>query len=390
MSGSARRGPRRLIALVQKAPGIAPNQRFRIEQWSPWLAREHGIEVELRPFESPGLTEVLYQPGATTRKARLAVADALRRWRGRHELVEADAVVVVREASLVGGAWLERWLSRKHVPFVYDFDDAIWTVGQSASNGLMSLARMPWKVGSICSMAGAVTVGNAYLAGFARARNSAVHMVRTSIDIDRYPLMPEPADEGRFVIVWTGSHSTLAHLETLRPALERLGALRPVTLRVICDRPPEPFQNLTLDYVPWRAASEAVDLAAGHVGIMPLPDTEFARGKCGCKALQYMAIGRPAVVSPVGMNSEIIRHGDNGFLAADEEAWVQRLLELSADRVLRRDLGARGRATVLEGFTAQRSAAAFAIAVGDALDRKGARRASGRAPRRASTRGTAA
>lgn len=370
--------PRRLIALVQKAPGIAPNQRFRIEQWAPWLAREHGMEIELRPFESPALTEVLYQAGATARKARLAVADALRRWHGRRDLLEADAVVVVREASLVGGAWLERWLSRNRVPFVYDFDDAIWTVEPSASNGVMSLARMPWKVGPICSLASAITVGNDYLASFARARNPAVHIVRTSIDIDRFPAFPEPPDDGRFVIVWTGSHSTLAHLETLRPALERLGALRPVTLRVICDRSPEPFRNVVLDYVAWSAASEATDLAAGHVGIMPLPDTEFARGKCGCKALQYMAVGRPAVVSPVGINREIIRDGVNGFLAADDESWVARLLDLAGDPGLRRRLGDRGRETVLEGFTARRSASAFALAVDDAL----ARTSSGRAPSR--------
>ncbi len=356
-----------MIALVQKAPGIAPNQRFRIEQWSPWLSREHGIDVELLPFESPALTAVLYQPGSASLKARLALGDALRRWRGRRELMEADAVLVVREASLIGGAWLERWLARRGVPFVYDFDDAIWTVEQSASNGLMSLARMPWKVGSICRLAGAVTVGNDYLASFARRHTSAVHIVRTSIDIDRFPLIPEQGDGSSFVVVWTGSHSTLAHLEMLRPALERLGALLPLTLRVVCDRSPEPFRNLTLDYVPWRADSESADLAAGHVGIMPLPETEFARGKCGCKALQYMAIGRPAVVSPVGINREIIQHGDNGFLAEDEDAWVARLLELSGDVELRRRMGARGRETVLEGFTAEHSAAAFARAVDAAL-----------------------
>lgn len=379
--------PRRLVALVQKAEGIAPNQRFRIEQWAPWLAREHGITVELLPFESPALSDVLYESGATLRKARLALADALRRWRERHALLDADGVVVVREASLLGGAWLERWLARRGVPFVYDFDDAIWTVGQSSANGLMSLARMPWKVGDICALAGAVTVGNEYLAAFARKRSGTVHIVRTSIDMDRFPALPAPPDNGPFVVVWTGSHSTLAHLETVRPALERLGAVRDVTLRVICDRPPVSFQNVRLDYVPWCAETEAADLAVGHAGIMPLPDTEFARGKCGCKALQYMAIGRPAVVAPVGINREIIQDDVNGLTAADDDAWLAQLLRLCDDVALRRRLGARGRETVLAGFTAQRSATAFASAVDQAL---GGARGGGRRGGRSATRGAVA
>jgi glycosyltransferase involved in cell wall biosynthesis len=352
--------PLRLLTLVQKAVGIAPNQRFRHEQWAPHLAREHGITLEFEPFESPELTSVLYEHGQVLRKARLAARDALRRWSSRTRAAEFDGVVVLREAMLVGGAWLEGHLARRGVPLLYDFDDAIWEWELGGRNGVMTLARMPWKVGAICRHSAAVTVGNEYLADFARRHAAEVHVVRTSIDVDRFPEQAAPAADAPFTVVWTGSHSTLRHLERIRPALERLGARRALRLRVICDARPAPFRHVELDFVPWRAATEAADLAAGHVGVMPLPDTAFTRGKCGCKALQYMAIGRPAVVAPVGINREIVRDGENGAWADGDADWERVLARLADDPAERARLGAAGRRTVLDGFTAASSAGAFA------------------------------
>jgi glycosyltransferase involved in cell wall biosynthesis len=352
----------RLLALVQKAQGIAPNQRFRLEQWAPLLARDHDIAVTFDAFESPRLTQVLYRAGHTAEKVRLTVEGAVRRWRGRRRALGYDAVVILREASLVGGPWFERWLAARGVPFVYDFDDAIWHWERGA-NGVMSLARAPWKVGTICGLASAVTVGNAYLAEFARAHNPNVAVVRTSIDVGAYPVLPPPPADAPFTVVWTGSHSTLAHLESVRPALEALGRRLPVRLRVVCDVAPAPFDGLELDFVRWTAAREAEDLAAGHVGIMPLPDTPLTRGKCGCKALQYMAIGRPAVVTPLGINAEIVRDGVNGRWASSPEAWTDVLEQLARDPGERIRLGAAARDTVVAGYTAEASAAAFARVV---------------------------
>lgn len=357
----------RLLTLVQKAPGIAPNQRFRHEQWAPHLEQEHDIRLEFDAFESPELTRTLYQPGHRVRKARLVLRDAMRRWQVRLRAGEYDGVVVLREAMLVGGAWLEGSLRARGVPLIYDFDDAIWQLDRGV-NGLAAFARMPWKVGRICRLASAVTVGNAYLADFARRHNPNVHIVRTSIDADRFPAFPPPEHEAPFTIAWTGSHSTLPHLETIRPALEALGRRVPTRLRVVCDVAPAPFEHVALDFVPWRAATEAADLAPAHVGVMPLPDTAFTRGKCGCKALQYMAIGRPAVVTPIGINTEIVREGENGLWADTPEQWTAQLERLARDAALRTRLGAAARCTVLDdGFTARASAARFASVVRQVL-----------------------
>lgn len=352
----------RLLTLVQKAEGRAPNQRFRHEQWAPWLREEHGIRLEFAPFEDAALSDVLYGGGSVARKARLVLAAARRRLALARDLPDVDGVVVLREAMLVGPPIVERRIVRAGLPLLFDFDDTIWRWGPGA-NGLFSLARMPWKVGAICRMATAVTVGNEFLAAYARRFNPHTYLVPTSISETQCRELPRPEDESPFRIVWTGSHSTLAHLEELRPALERLAEERPVVLRVVCDRPPAPFARVRLEFVPWSPAVETEALGASHVGVMPLPDSELTRGKCGCKALQYMAVRRAAVVSPVGINREIIRHGENGMWASTTEEWVTVLRTLADDPALRARLADAGRATVEAAFTARRAAAAFATVV---------------------------
>jgi glycosyltransferase involved in cell wall biosynthesis len=360
-----------VLALVSKRPGISPGQRFRLEQWEPHLRQNHGIALSFEAFESDALTDVLYAPGRRAEKAALVVKDFLRR---RHAIASAssfDAVVMYREASLIGPALYERVLAHRRVPFLVDFDDAIWLNDPRllrGANGLFSLLRFPGKLRSICRLASAVTVGNEYLASWARTHNPGVFVVPTSIDLARFPLQKLPEDGDTLHVVWTGSHSTLTHLDSVRGAFERLAHKRRVELHVICDRPQaRPFAGVTTHFLRWEAAREAEQLAAGHVGIMPLPDDAFARGKCGCKALQYMAVGMPAVVSPVGVNVDIVHEGDNGMLAKTEDDWVASLDRLAGSPGLRARLGAAGRKTVEDAYSSVASAARFAAAVEHAI-----------------------
>ena len=132
-----------------------------------------------------------------------------------------------------------------------------------------------------------MTVGNDFLAGYAGAYNPNVSVVPSSIDLASYPELPEPDTNGRFIVCWTGSTSTLVHFEHARDALERLAALVSLTVKVICSRPPErPIAGAEMQFVHWSAEREAADVGACHVGIMPLPDDEVSRGKGGMKALQ--------------------------------------------------------------------------------------------------------
>lgn len=350
----------RVLALVSKPRGVSPGQRYRVEQWEPWLRDRHGITIDYDVFESPELTRVLYAPQKRVRKAALLIGDV---WRRRHVLRRArgyDLIFIYREASLLGPAIYERLLERQQVPIVYDFDDAVWMTAESR-NGIFSSLRFPSKTADICRLATAVTVGNRYLADYARRYNADVNLLPTTIDLGQYGVQPELPDDGPIVIGWTGSFSTLNHLEMARGAIERFASGHDTIVRVICSEPPRrPFAGARTEFIPWRAATEAYDVGRAHFGIMPLPDDAFARGKCGCKALQYMATGRPVVISPVGINSEIVKSGDNGILANGEDEWVAAFEALAASLELRRKLGAAARRTVEERFSSEHAASLFA------------------------------
>ena len=351
----------RLLVLANKSEGLAPGQRYRFEQWAPRLERDHGIALDLLPFESPALTDLLYEAGHRAAKARWIIYDLLRRIDAVRAAKNYDAVVVYREAALLGPAVIERLLGWTGRPIIYDFDDAIWSSRQERLNGLFARLRFVGKTKSLCRLASAVTVGNGYLADYARKHSPSVHIIPSSIELDDYPLVEEPDEEGKFVVCWTGSASTLVHLETARDALEQLATRVPLVVKVICSKPPErPFAGAETRFVPWRAQGEAQEVGDCHVGIMPLPDNEVTRGKCAMKALQYMATGRPAVISPVGANVEVVKHGENGFLAGSTEEFVTALLELARNQDLRKRMGLAGRETVERSFSAVVASSKFA------------------------------
>lgn len=360
----------RVLALVQKARDISPGQRFRIEQWEPYLRNEHGIDLEYLVFESPELTRVLYSPGQAFEKAKLVLRDAVRRRNAVSAARDYDAVVIFREAALIGPPIYEWLIAQTGVPIVYDFDDAIWTTPKRtllSTNDAFRILKFARKTSTICKLAAVVTVGNEYLAAWARRHNDRVHVVPTSIELGAYPVQVPPPHEEPFTIVWSGTFSTLEHLSILRAPLERLARSRAVRLNVICDRPlPDPIANVDVRFIPWKAHEEAQAIGTGHVGVMPLPNDEFARGKCGCKILQYMAAGRVGVASPVGVNSDIIRHGENGFLPSSHDDWTQTLERLASSRSLREHVARAGRATVEAAFSSRRSAELFARAVREA------------------------
>jgi len=351
----------RVLALANKPWGLAPNQRFRFEQWAPHLARDHGIDIELVPFESPDLTAVLYKEGHYLTKMWRVGRDFFRRAEAVRNARTHDAVLVCREAALIGPAFYERLLKRAGVPVIYDFDDSIWMQQPDVDNSLFSLLHFHRKTRTLCRLATAVAAGNDFLASFARAANANVHVLPTTIELGDYDGAPEPISDRPFVVCWTGSTTTLVHFEHARPALEQIARELPLVVKIICNRPPDrPVAGAEMRFVPWSAETEAREIADSHVGIMPLPDNEFSRGKCGLKALQCMAARRPVIASPVGVNTSIIEHGKNGFLAATTEEFVDALRRLADARELRAELGTAAYAKVEREYSATIGASKFA------------------------------
>ncbi len=363
--------PLRLLVLTPKPKGVSPGQRFRLEQWAPRVAARRGISLDFLPFESPGLTRVIYQRGRYVEKAARVSFDFVRRAAAVARARRYDGVIVYREAALLGPAIYERLLALLDVPLLFDFDDAIWAEGPgNGPNGLFTKLHFWGKTATICRLASGVLVGNAYLADYAKRHNDAsrVFVVPTSIELERYPVQPELKDDRTFVIVWSGSTSTLPHFEHARAALEQLARRRRLVVKVICNRAPDrPIAGAENVFVPWSENGEAENIGASHVGIMPLPDDVFTRGKCGLKALQYMATGRPVVIAPVGMNKDLVEHGANGYLAGTTEGMVEALEQLARSPELRGKIGAAGRATVEQRYSAEVVADVFASAVRQAI-----------------------
>jgi glycosyltransferase involved in cell wall biosynthesis len=346
---SAAAATMQVLALVPGIYDTSPGQRYRIEQWENGL-KQLGVEITFAPFEDEALNTVLYQRRKWVRKTVGISKAFLLRLSAISRSKSYDLVYVFREASLLGPSIFERLLHLSRVPLVFDFDDAVFLPYRSPANGWLSLLKVPSKTETICRLASQVMVGNNYLAEYARRFNRNVTVIPTTINTETYRVQPVRHTISP-VIGWTGSYSTVQHLDLLRSTLSALAKREQFRVRVIG---PSDYKldGVDVEVVPWRSHTEVQDLAAVDVGIMPLPDNPWSRGKCGCKALQYMGLGIPAICSPVGMNTDLIRDGENGFLASNAEEWIAKLILLLRSTELRAKLGLAGRKTVEEGFSA--------------------------------------
>jgi len=340
----------RVLAWVPQELDTSPGQRYRIEQWAPYLRREQ-IELVWSPFADEGLSRTLKLGGHLGRKSRGVLRALAARLREARRAREYDLVYIHREAALLGPALAERLLARAGMPWVFDFDDAVWMRYLSPANSYFSYLRFPGKTAYLCGRARHVMAGNAYLRDYARRFNPAVTVIPSTIDTVRYQPRP-PRAAATPVVGWTGSYSTEPYLEIVRPALERLRRRREFRMVVVGASPSFRAAGVEVEHRDWRSATEPEDLADLDVGLMPLPDADWERGKCGLKALQYMALGIPVVVSPVGVNAEIVGDGPSGLLARTSAEWEDALERLLADADLRRRMGRAGRATVERAYSA--------------------------------------
>jgi glycosyltransferase involved in cell wall biosynthesis len=267
----------------------------------------------------------------------------LRTWERRSLLREADVVVLHQIKLSALEARLFAAFSRRRI---FDVDDAIYVrkprrLGDAADDSRWRKR----KFAATCRWVDAVAAGNDVLAGVARASARAVTILPTSIDIAAYrPTSAGPADPP--TIVWIGSPENLVYLEMIRPALARLTSRIPtLKMRVICSSFLD-WPEVNIERIAWSSATEAEALAAAHIGVMPLTDDEWARGKCAFKLLQYMAAALPCVASPVGANTEAVIDGFNGYHARTVDEWEGRLESLIRSPEVRASFGANGRAHV--------------------------------------------
>jgi glycosyltransferase involved in cell wall biosynthesis len=348
------------VAAISAELPWSPSLRVRTVLPAAALAR-HGVQVApLLLFEEDEARR--FEAGSPATKAALALG-ARRRLRRRIDRADAGTALVHRRADLLPSLALERAAARGG-RLVYDVDDAIWLDARhgsgSGSHPLAFLKGSARKVRWLAGNADAVIAGNALLAEHLEGLGAAVTVIPSLVDTDG--IAPRRhADAPELVLGWVGSRSTAPFLAAVGPALSRVAAALPgVRLRLlVVGGSADPVPGVELEAVPWSEAAQADALARMDVGLMPLPDTPWTRGKCAYKALQYMAAGVPVVADDVGIANTVV--GDTaGYVVGTPEDWADALLAVLQDPALRERLGRAGRERVQRDFSLERWAPVLA------------------------------
>jgi len=343
--------PVRVLAL-SPFPEEGAGCRFRIAQYIPYL-RDAGFDVTISPFYTPEFFRQVYKPGNYLRKALSFLPLAARRLLELNSLDDYDLVFLYREAIPLGPPVIERAIARRGKPIVLDFDDAIFMGNVSEANRAIAFLKNPGRVAEVVGMSARVIVGNEFLAGYARRFNDQVTVLPTVVDTDRFtPRPPEPDERSRDLVVgWIGSPTTFPYLKDLAPLLAEVARQHRFRLKVSGAGQPVNFPGVEVDEVPWSLANEVSLFNTCDVGVYPLTDDDWAKGKCGFKAIQCMACGVPVVAAAVGVNREIITDGVDSFLASTPAEWIDKLGRLLSDPELRTRMAEAGRRTIEERYS---------------------------------------
>lgn len=335
------------VTYFSKSSIIGPSSRYRVFQFLPHLHAQ-GIDCTVHPLFDETYFKILAVRSWAFRallKVPYVLARFLKRLWTLCALSGRDLIVIEGQLFPYLPPLAERTLRWCRCRVVVEMDDAIYlTRGHEK--------KMP----ALLSMATGVIVGNEQLASYAKQFSPRVWVVPTVVDTERFV----PSRQGiranadhasaTITIVWMGLAFNLNYLDVLAPVLRALQSRFHLSLRVVCSRPPR-MSGVNIEFRPWDISREVLDIQDASIGVMPLEDTAWARGKCGLKLLQYMAVALPAVASPVGVNSDIITNGGNGFLASTEQEWYDSLESLCRQPQLRRQIGLEGRRTVEKRYS---------------------------------------
>jgi glycosyltransferase involved in cell wall biosynthesis len=343
----------KILFLIPYPIGESPSQRFRFEQYFNVLI-QNGYSHTYQSFLDSEDWKLFFQKGRLATKFFFLLKGHFKRFWILLQLRDYSIIFIHREVTPLGPPvfeWIISKIFKKKI--IYDFDDAIWLTDRRNESWLIKTLKWRGKVRSICRWSYKVSCGNEYLCSYTRQLNPLVFYNPTTIDTENLhnPALYKINRENKIIIGWTGSHSTLKYLNDLEPVLQTLEKKYPqIQINVISDIAPELNLN-SLHFHPWSLETEISDLVQFDIGIMPLPDDEWAKGKCGFKALQYLSLQIPTVASPVGVNSNIIHHGENGFLCSSKSEWESCLSILIENKTLRGSMGKNGRENIIDRYS---------------------------------------
>ncbi len=336
------------VLLLTRYGSLGASSRVRAYQYLPYL-RSHGFDVTRAPLLGDYYQQDLYA-GRARRSGRIAAAYLLRLLR-LLRLRSFDLAWIEYELFPWLPALGERLLARLGIPYVVDYDDAIYHRYELHRNWIVRrlLGR---KIDLIMRNATVVIAGNSYLGERARTAGARrVEYLPTVVDLERYPATP-PAGGKVTTLGWIGSPSTAGYLSLIQPVLSDFCRENKARVVVVGARE-APLDGVPVTFKPWSESTEVEEILRFDIGLMPLPDEPWERGKCGYKLIQYMACARPVIASPVGVNPQIVDEGINGFLAGTATKWRSALETLSRAPELRLRLGFEGRRKVETSYSTQ-------------------------------------
>ena len=341
---------KKILFIVPYPQGKAPSQRFRFEHYFAELIN-HGYKFSVAPFWSDYGWNILYQKGKFIHKVLSLFSGSIRRFFLLFKVYEFDLVFLHREAAPLGPPVFEFVITKiLNKKIIYDFDDAIWLPNTSDQNNIVSKLKFHSKVKKICRWSWKVSCGNEFLMNFAQKFNDQVFLNPTVIDTSYHKYSTKTSKNSSVTIGWTGTHSTVKYLDAILPVLEQLKKMYDIKILIISNEGPD-WDFKEYDFIPWRKDDEIEQLSKLDIGIMPLEDSIWEQGKCGFKALQYMALEKPVVASKVGVNKQIIDQEKNGYLCKTNEEWFDSLEKLILSKKLRVSMGEQGRQKVIQSYS---------------------------------------
>jgi len=337
----------RILALTTN-PIEGASTRYRVHAYIPYLERQ-GCTVDLHPFFPSKSLAAVYSSGDLLGKLYYVVKGFQKRLSQlrRHRY---DLVLVHRELFPLGLRVFLGRLGKIGAQVVYDYDDAMF-LPQRQGRWLLGKLEDTNSVREVMALSNLVVAGNDFLAAYARRYNQNVTILPTAVDTERFRLRDSSRQVGHCTIGWIGSHTTIKYLYSLRSIFERLAKSHSFELKVVGASFSLSFNGLQVRQQEWSLEREVKDFQSCDIGVYPLWNDDWSKGKCGFKAIQFMSVGVPVIASKVGVNRNIIQDGVNGFLAASEQEWCDKLALLLKNPDLRREMGLAGRKTVEERYS---------------------------------------
>ena len=329
----------------------AGGQRFRYEQYVDIL-ENNGFSLKFKSFLTFEGWKILYEKGKYFQKGLSVFIGFLKRFGLLFTLHRYEYVFIFREVTPLGPPIIEFAIAkifRKKI--IYDFDDAIWMENTTKENSLISKLKWHSKVSKNCKWSYKISAGNKFLAEYAIKFCNDVIINPTIINTDYHKPSFDEKNSNKIIIGWTGTHSTTKYLNLIVDSLKKIQKKYDVEYVFISDKSPNIDLNFT--FLKWAESTEISDLQRLDIGLMPLTDSVWERGKCGFKALQYMGIGIPALVSPVGVNFDIVDHNVNGFHCNNADDWYTYLEALILDDSKRKAFGEKARDKIIDSYSVE-------------------------------------